>query len=449
MVGWPTRVVRKWSVIMLAVMAFCVTGRHAEAVPAFARQTGLACVACHVSFPELTPFGRFFKLTGYTLTNNKTIPLAAMLQFSQTNTRTIDNNNYDFVRNNDLALQQASIFYGGRIAGPVGAFVQWTYDGIAHHSGIDNTDIRAAGHFTKGDIDFIYGMTLNNNPTVSDVWNSTPAFGYPYASSSVSLTPMASTLIDGGLAQQVAGVTAYAFWQRSIYGEFGFYRTADKMFSFLRTGQDISSPGGVARLSGNNPYWRLAYNAEWGPHSLMFGTYGLIADKYPDNTIPISPTDRFTDVAFDTQYQYLTYTHSITAQATWIHEKQSWDASFSSGGIGAGPTPSNSSDTLNTFKAKASYYFHRKYGATLAYFQTTGSTDAGLYGAAPVTGSANGTPNSNGIILEADYLPIPRVKLSVQYTWFLKFNGARYNYDGNGRNASDNNTLYLLAWLVF
>lgn len=449
MLAWLTRAIRaRWAVALTATMLGLIS-HGAHAVPAFARQTGLACVACHVSFPELTPFGRFFKLTGYTLTNKKTIPLAAMLQFSQTNTRTINNNEYDFVRNGDIALQQASIFYGGRIAGPVGAFAQWTYDGIAHHSGIDNTDIRAAGHFTKGDIDFIYGMTLNNNPTVSDVWNSTPAFGYPYASSSVSLTPMASTLIDGGLAQQVAGLTAYAFWQRSIYAEFGLYRTADKMFSFLRTGQDISTPGAAARLSGNNPYWRLAYNAEWGPHSLMLGTYGLIADKYPDDTMPVSPTDRFTDYAFDTQYQYLTFTHSITAQATWIHEKQSWDASFPNGAIGAGPTPSNPSDTLNTFRAKASYYYRRKYGGTLAYFQTTGSTDPGLYGSAPVTGSANGMPNSNGIILEADYLPIPQVKLSVQYTWFLKFNGARYNYDGNGRNASDNNTLYLLAWLVF
>lgn len=449
MLTWLKRIIRGQCTVLLTASVLCLISQNAEAVPAFARQTGLACVACHVSFPELTPFGRFFKLTGYTLTNNKTIPLAGMVQFSQTNTRTINNNEYDFVRNGDIALQQASLFYGGRIAGPVGAFAQWTYDGIAHHSGIDNTDIRAAGHFTKGDIDFIYGMTLNNNPTVSDVWNSTPAFGYPYASSSVSLTPMAGTLIDGGLAQQVAGLTAYAFWQRSIYAEFGLYRTADKMFSFLRTGQDISTPGAAARLSGNNPYWRLAYNAEWGPHSLMLGTYGLIADKYPDDTMPVSPTDRFTDYALDTQYQYLTFTHSITAQATWIHEKQSWDASFSSGGIGTGPTPSNASDTLDTFKAKASYYFRRKYGGTLAYFQTTGSTDPGLYGPAPVTGSANGTPNSNGIILEADYLPIPQVKLAVQYTWFLKFNGSRYNYDGNGRNASDNNTLYLLAWLVF
>jgi hypothetical protein len=430
----------------VAAALFC---SQAHAVPAFARQTGLACVACHVSFPELTPFGRFFKLTGYTLSNNFTIPLAGMVQVSRTSTRSVNANAFDFERNNEIALQQASLFYGGRIAGPVGAFAQWTYDGVAHHSGIDNTDIRAAGHFTRDDVDFIYGVTLNNNPTVTDVWNSTPAFGYPYASSSVSLTPMARTVIDGSLAQQVAGVTAYAFWQRAIYAEVGLYRTADEMFSFLRTGQDITSPGGVARLRGVNPYWRVAYNAEWGPNSLMVGTYGLIANIYPDNTMPVTPSDRFVDYALDAQYQFLTYTHAITAQATWIHENQHWNASFPSGGIGAGPTPANPNDHLDTLKAKLTYYYQRKYGATLAYFQTTGNPDPGLYAPTPGTGSANGLPDTRGVIFEADYLPHPQVKLSLQYTWFLKFNGARFNYDGAGRNASDNNTLYLLAWFVF
>ena len=125
--------------LVLGTVLFC---SEARALPAFARQTGLACVACHVSFPELTPFGRFFKMTGYTLSNNSTIPLAAMAQVSQTNTRSINSTYYDFARNQDIVLQQASVFYGGRIAGPVGAFAQWTYDGVAHHSGIDNTDIR-------------------------------------------------------------------------------------------------------------------------------------------------------------------------------------------------------------------------------------------------------------------------------------------------------------------
>lgn len=445
------RAFTRYAVEALLTLA-CVVAllpREAEAVPAFARQTGMACMACHVNFPELTPFGRFFKLTGYTLTNNTTIPVSAMVQVSKTHTRTLDRANYDFLRDGDTTVQQASLFYAGRIVDHVGAFAQWTYDGIAHHAALDNTDIRAAWHLTDNDVDFIYGMTVNNNPTVSDVWNSTPAFGYPYASSSVSLTPMASTLIDGGLSQQVAGASAYLFWQRSLYIEFGLYRTADQAFSVFRTGQDSNTPGGVARLSGANPYWRVAYNREWGPHSIMAGTFGLIASRYPDNTLPGTPTDRFSDYALDAQYQYLTLPHAFTAQAAWIYEKQDWRASFPSGGIGAGPTPANPTDHLTTFKAKASYIYQRKYGGTLAYFSTTGNADTGLYAPAPVTGSGNGYPDTRGLIFELNYLPHPQVKFAVQYTWFLKFNGARSNYDGNGRNAGDNNTLYLLGWFMF
>lgn len=435
-----------WSAFVFLIAALPQSGM---AVPAFGRQTGMACMACHVNFPELTPFGRFFKLTGYTLSNNRTIPLSAMVQVSRTSSRTVDQANFDFVRNDDLALQQASVFLAGRLIDHVGTFTQWTYDGIAHHAALDNTDIRAAWHMTENDIDFIYGVTVNNNPTVSDVWNSTPAFGFPFASSSVSVTPAASTLIDGGLAQQVAGLAAYAFWQRSIYAEFGLYRTADRAFSVFRTGQDINTPGGVARLNGANPYWRIAYNHEWGANSLMLGTFGILADRFPDNTLPGTPTDRFSDYALDAQYQYLTLPHAFTAQAAWIYEKQNWRASFPSGGIGAGPTPTNPTDHLTTFKAKASYMYQRQYGGTLAYFSTTGNAAPGLYAPAPVTGSANGYPDSRGLIFELDYLPHPQVKLALQYTWFLKFNGAHTNYDGNGRNAMDNNTLYLLAWFAF
>src|ERR1700720_3494858 len=43
------------------------------AVPSFARQTGMTCAACHTIFPELTPFGREFKLNGYVLDNIKQV----------------------------------------------------------------------------------------------------------------------------------------------------------------------------------------------------------------------------------------------------------------------------------------------------------------------------------------------------------------------------------------
>lgn len=44
------------------------TWTESQAVPAFARQTGMACAACHFqTFPAINAFGRGFKASGYTL----------------------------------------------------------------------------------------------------------------------------------------------------------------------------------------------------------------------------------------------------------------------------------------------------------------------------------------------------------------------------------------------
>lgn len=450
----------------------------ALAVPSFARQTGQECIACHVSFPELTPYGRYFKLTGYTIgrtfassTGVNYIPLAVMAQASITNTRNnhaTDPDTGDTVsvnpRNNSAVFSGASVFLATKVNDYVGGFIQWSYDNLATtadgtlggHSGIDNTDLRAAGKYSSvgaAEPDVVYGLTLNNNPTMQDPWNSTPAFGYPYTSSPLAQTPAAATQIDGGLAQQVAGVGGYLWWKKMVYGEVSFYRTATGPFSFLRAGQDIHTDGGVAAVQHwDNPYWRFALSRDWGAHSVMLGTYGMIVNRYPSNLDTSTATDRYRDIAVDAQYQYITDPHTFTAQATYIHERQSYNASYAAvqdtgEGIGAGPTPENPSDTLKTFKVKATYYRDRKYGGTLAYFSTTGSADAGLYGA-DADGNAR-SPNSNGYVVELDYLPIQNVRLMLQYTGYMKFDGAKTNYDGNGRNAGDNNTAFLNVWVAF
>ena len=61
----------------------------AEAVPSYARQTGQPCAACHTAFPELTPFGRRFKIGGYTLGGGdwKGPPVAAMYMATFTHTQ--------------------------------------------------------------------------------------------------------------------------------------------------------------------------------------------------------------------------------------------------------------------------------------------------------------------------------------------------------------------------
>jgi hypothetical protein len=124
------------------------------------------------------------------------------------------------------------------------------------------------------------------------------------------------------------------------------------------------------------------------------------------------------------------------------------DASFATGAT------ANPSNTLQTTAVAATYYFRRRIGGTVQYFQTTGSTDTLLYPATPpgspgVITSANGSPDTRGVIAELNYLPWLNVKVSAQYTFYSKFNGASSNYDGRGRDASANDTLYLLLWFAF
>jgi hypothetical protein len=54
-------------VISAAVLVIGLSPRPAVSLPLYARQTGQPCATCHTAFLELTPFGRRFKLGGYTL----------------------------------------------------------------------------------------------------------------------------------------------------------------------------------------------------------------------------------------------------------------------------------------------------------------------------------------------------------------------------------------------
>ena len=74
---------------------------------------------------------------------------------------------------------QLSLFYAGRIAPHLGSFIQITYDSVSDHFSLDNTDIRYANTAMLGHSPVVWGVTLNNNPTVGDPWNSTPAWGFP------------------------------------------------------------------------------------------------------------------------------------------------------------------------------------------------------------------------------------------------------------------------------
>ena len=443
-----------WKALLLCGVLSLLVATDAYAVPAFARQTGENCASCHVSFPELTPFGRYFKLTGYTLGERQALPLAMMVQAGVTSSASKhDDTGAKIPKDGEVILQQASLFLAGKVNDNVGGFVQITYDGQAHHSGSDNIDLRAVDRTKLAGKELIYGLTLHNNPTVQDVWNSTPAFGFPWFTSYYAVGVPVSTLIDGGLGQASAGTGGYLYWDKSFYGEVSFYQTSDGIFSILRSGH--TDPASKVALKGSNPYWRFAYNHEWGDHSLMLGTYGMQAQIYSDPLDTSSPKTKYTDTAVDFQYQYITDDHTVTSQGTWIHEKQKYDGGLiadpaNAANIGAG-APFNAGNTLNSFKGKLSYYYERKYGATLGYFSTTGSADAGLIN---ITDTVSGNtlsnvPNTKGYIVELDYVPLQNMRVQLQYTGFTQYSGNKTNYDGNGRSAKDNDSLLLGIWVSY
>ncbi len=430
----------------------------AKAIPAFAGQTGLPCAACHAGFPQLTPTGRMFKLNGYVL--GKPAPtfknFAVMFQpgYTVLGKGVPGGVSNGFNENYNFDVQQTSLFYGGALVQSIGlgAFVQATYDDDQKQIHWDNTDIRLARTATIGGKSLVYGVTFNNNPSVTDLWNTTPAWGYPFFGSELGEAPGAKPLISGAFAQTVYGVGAYADWNNLIYAEFDLYKSLPNATGDA-LGVGATSSG--HSIDGVAPYWRVAVEKNWGRNSWEVGTFGLYASVYP--TYPatgISPaTDQYTDIGLDSQYQFMGQDNIVTLGATYIHEDQNLGSSFSQG------LSANSHDTLDSFQVTAQELYKQTVGGTLSYFKTWGSTDTGLYAPAPISGSTKGTPNSSGITAELDYYPFnnggPKflpwfnVKFAVQYTYFLQFNGGNHNYDGFGRNATDNNQIFLGAWILF
>ena len=426
--------------------------RPAKAVPAFAQQTGQPCKACHVGGfgPELTPVGREFKIGGYTLRRKPSIPLALMAIASFTHTRKNQEPAPEHLDQNDnFVLDQASLFVAGGIGSHLGGFAQITYDGIGRTWSWDNLDLRAV---TTGKVlgdDATFGLSLNNNPTVQDPWNTLPAWGFPFTDTAVSPTPAAAPLVDGALAQSVLGLTAYTWIGHRAYFEIGGYSSPSS--GTLRwLGVDPSSAGSIRGIA---PYARVAYQTKLAGGTFEVGASALKASLFPGRDRSSGIADRYTDVGVDTSWQEtLGSSDSLSFNLRYEHERANLQASCALALLGDGLDPGCGRFRLNEWRAAIRYTVHDRIGLTLSPFSITGSRNSNVF-------VGSGSPNSNGVMGQLDYTlwpagnsPLgPRVnaRVGVQYTLYGKFNGARHNFDGNGANASDNDALRVFTWIAF
>jgi len=444
---------RRRIAICVAGLLACAAGvmPSAMALPSYARQTGLPCSGCHTTAPELNNGGRLFKLLGYTdRAENKSItaepdtrraslnllenlPLSVFLETSMTGTKVpqpaTQNWNFEFP-------QDVSLFLAGAWATHIGSFMQITYDPQGDHFSIDNTDIRYANKTKVGGKELDYGLTLNNNPTLEDLWNATPAWGYPFVANDAAPGPAAAPIINGLLAADVAGGGGYAMYDQHVYFAGSVYRSDHIGDTQPTTGQCCSYT-----IQGVAPYWRLAFQQTGRTANLEVGAYGIHMKSTPGAVT--GPEDSYTDFGPDVDYERTLGKDVLSVRASYVRENAALVASAANGAASPGP------HHLNASNANVAYHLGNRFSGTLGWFLTDGTNDPTLYAPIAVSGSANGGARSEGFISNVSYWPYQNIDLAVQYTNYTRFNGGTTDYDGAGRNASDNNTLYLLARFVF
>jgi hypothetical protein len=431
--------------LLVTLLSVVLKINPAIALPSFAIQTSQPCAACHVGAfgPQLTPYGRDFKLHGYVASDGKDhgLPLAWTTQSSFTHTLEPQPGGAapGFRPNDNFALDQTSLYWAGRMTPQIGGFIEFEYDGVAQQPQLGNVDVRYASEGQLFDHDLLWGVTINDNPTVQDPWNSTPAWGFPYNRSPLAPTPMAATLIDGGLSQRAAGAGAYLLWDDLLYVESDLYKGFDT--------EALNAVGQVAANAGNQttaflPYVRLAVIRDWESHHLEIGAYGISGTIVPGGNQTFGLRSRMTDAALDATYQFISDPAKVTsdrlsAHATYIHETATVEASTAQTLTGA-----LLDHALDTVRFDVSYSFAATVTPSVQYFRTTGTTDVNYWS------TLSGSPNSDGMIFEVAFVPwgkpdspFPNVnlRLAVQYVNYFRF-------DGSSTNARDNNNFYYSLW---
>jgi hypothetical protein len=453
-----------------AAATLLLGARPAAALPAYARQTGQPCATCHTVFPELTPFGRRFKIGGYTLQggNWQGPPIAAFYQTGFTHTAASQDTPpaAGLRTNNNLTSQQISGFIAGRLYENLGSFIQVTGDPVHGTAFLDSSDLRYADSVKILEQETVLGLDVNNSPAVEDPWNTTPAFGWPQISSTIApafAPPL--TRIENAYATKVGGAGAYVFWNDMLYADFTAYKglpvPALQAFNVGNSTTDA--------LTNVAPYWRLAFEPHWGAHYLMIGTFGMYGQIAPGRQYGFG-TDDFLDAALDSQYQYDGDQYSLTVKLTDIMEWQKLNATFALNGA------SHIHNTLNSFKANATFVWDHTYSLGFGYFNVSGSSDCNLYGSGfnPLCSPSSigafnnsfiSSPNGSGLILDLAYVPFMHgapgpydyktwnARIGLQFTQYLHLFGGERNFDGSflggTHNASGNDSVFAYAWVAF
>jgi hypothetical protein len=497
-----------WAV---AVSSLTLIAQPAKAIPPFARQTGLACEACHTLPPELTPFGRRFKLSGYTLTTRPPlvndvddykrntlwltdlpgIAVLAQMNYSHYNRAPPDTGQpYPAHAQSDTFQfpDQFSLAYAGAVSDKVGAWMQLTYNGQAGSVGVDNIDIRYVDH--TFDNKWVWGITANNYLTFQDVWNGIGSYTIPnFNTVSLATGGVAGASTTGPILNALgpgvaAGLGAYVFFNDSLYFEFSEYHSAvaGGNSPVVDSVSLAANGGAIDRFA---PYARIAYERDWGYNSAEIGASALHVNFIPavgyisaqqqlaanaaavaagtPGTAPYTPAqtfnpgavNRYTDLSVDWQYQYNGQHNIFGFLGHVTHERQQNSSQLVAATFTGASSPiyTNPTDTLTQFLVTGEYFRNRHYGGLVSFTRTTGTYDPLAYG-------GNGSPANQYETFELDYVPWLNVRFLLQYDVYqvVANNQSPFNLSNatfpnspgfSNVRAGNNNTVVFGLWMDY
>jgi hypothetical protein len=263
--------------LVITVTMLTVMVSNAYAIPAFARQMGVSCSACHSAngYDTLNRFGRDFKASGYTMVGSektigdgKFMSLPSTLNMSVVAGTTIDSGTGS--TGTSVATNNFGVFLGGRINNNVGVFVEVGYD---------EGSSTQADHFSLANlaVPITYKMGDNTYGVV------------PYSTDGHTAT--ASEFYDNGGTGAISHVGA-----RDAYGAKGlsFYVYNQNYFVNYVPWSNGNKSGSEVKLAN---YLRVAYTPQIGNWDLEIGAQYMTGNTNDTdgNGFIISNTTKKTD----------------------------------------------------------------------------------------------------------------------------------------------------------
>jgi hypothetical protein len=224
---------------------------------------------------------------------------------------------------------------------------------------------------------------------------------------------------------------------------------------------------GPGSSTGIEPWASLTYAWFWGHSNAHLGAHLFYGRFNPTTGAKARSSDgqfghdKYEDAMISNGYQYLGDDNVNIFTVDGFIDFEAQDLRGSSSLFNPNQSSSRPINRLTEFHEWATYYYLDTYGVVVGWDKIWGNRNQLLYntGADDSSGSIKGSPNSTDWTFEVNWVPFGKedsfgwpflnMRIGLQYTLYTQFNGSGRNYDGFGRNASDNNTTLLYAWTVF